>query len=82
MIIAFMQLLSGVQIRMARGLLRWSVQDLADHASIGTSTVKRLEKGDGIARNVRLPLHEAARDAFLATGKVRFEGDTCVCFKE
>ncbi|MES9854748.1 MAG: hypothetical protein ABW170_23300 [Candidatus Thiodiazotropha sp. L084R] len=74
-----MQLLTGAQIRMARGLLRWSIQDLADHANIGISTVKKLEKVDGVARNVRLPINEAVKDAFLATGKLRFENETCVC---
>ncbi|MES9862835.1 MAG: hypothetical protein ABW157_20800 [Candidatus Thiodiazotropha sp. LLP2] len=74
-----MQLLSGAQIRMARGLLRWSIQDLADKANIGTTTVRKLEKADGVARDVRLPINEAVRDAFLATGKLRFEDETCVC---
>ncbi len=74
-----MQLLTGAQIRMARGLLRWSIKDLAEHANIGTTTVKKLEKEDGVARDVRLPLNEAVKDAFIATGKLRFEGDSCVC---
>lgn len=81
-IIAYMQLLSGAQIRMARGLLRWSVQELADHAGISTSTIKKLEKDDDVARSVRLSLNEAVKDALLATGKVRFEGDKCVCVDE
>lgn len=77
-----MQLLTGAQIRMARALLRWSVQDLADQAQVSTSTIKKLEKEDDLAKEVRLTLNEAVRDAFLATGKVRFEGDTCVCLEK
>lgn len=77
-----MQLLTGAQIRMARALLRWSVQDLADRAKVSTSTVKKLEKDDGLAKEVRLTLNEAVRDAFLVTGKVRFENDTCVCHEK
>ncbi|MGS2723793.1 helix-turn-helix domain-containing protein [Porticoccus sp. GXU_MW_L64] len=73
-----MELLTGAQIRMARGLLRWSIQDLADAAGVGASTVKKLEKGNEVARDVRLPLNEAVRDAFLATGQIRFEENACI----
>ncbi len=76
-----MQLLTGAQIRMARGLLRWSIKDLADYAGVGTTTVKKLEKGNGVARDVRLPLNEAVREALLATGKVKFEANCCICLE-
>jgi DNA-binding XRE family transcriptional regulator len=39
--------LSGGQIRAARALLRWSTEDLAQHASLGLNTIKRAEAKDG-----------------------------------
>ena len=41
------QWLSGGQIRAARALLRWSVEELARHASLGRNTIKRAEAKDG-----------------------------------
>ena len=40
--------LTGSQIRMARGYLRWSVSDLAERSGVGTSTVKRAEAVDSV----------------------------------
>lgn len=40
--------LTGLQIRMARAALRWSLQDLADKAGIHWATVQRMESDDGI----------------------------------
>ena len=39
--------LSGGQIRAARALLRWSVEELARYASLGRNTIKRAEAKDG-----------------------------------
>jgi DNA-binding XRE family transcriptional regulator len=39
--------LSGGQIRAARALLRWSVEQLAREASLGRNTIKRAEAKDG-----------------------------------
>lgn len=39
--------LTGAQIRAARGLLRWSVADLAKASGISRATIRRLEEGDG-----------------------------------
>jgi hypothetical protein len=39
--------LSGGQIRAARALLRWSIEELARQASLGLNTVKRAEAKDG-----------------------------------
>jgi|GEM_PF-693224 DNA-binding XRE family transcriptional regulator len=39
--------LSGGQIRAARALLRWSVEQLAQEASLGRNTIKRAEAKDG-----------------------------------
>ena len=39
--------ITGVQVRMARAFLRWSVAELADKAGVGISTVQRIEAVDG-----------------------------------
>ena len=41
-------MLSGLQIRAARALLRWSAQKLAEAAKVGVATVRRFELEDGI----------------------------------
>jgi transcriptional regulator with XRE-family HTH domain len=37
------KMLSSAQIRAARALLRWSVQDLAQQSSLGVTTIRRAE---------------------------------------
>lgn len=37
----------GAQLRAARGLLGWNQKDLAEHAGVGVSTVRRMEKAEG-----------------------------------
>jgi hypothetical protein len=39
--------LNGVQIRAARGLLRWSAEDLARESALGLATIRRAEGMDG-----------------------------------
>lgn len=41
-------MLTGAQIRAARGLLRWTAKDLADHSATNRFTIQRLEQSDGI----------------------------------
>lgn len=41
-------MLTGLQIRAARALLRWSHQRLADEAKIGIATIQRAEADDGV----------------------------------
>ena len=41
-------MITGSQIRAARGALRWSIQELADRSGVGVRTIKRLEIFDGI----------------------------------
>ena len=73
-----MDIISGAQCRMARGLLNWSVAELANQAGLGTTTIKRLEGVDGIP-NVQTATLEAIYQAFISTGRVRFEGvDTVI----
>jgi transcriptional regulator with XRE-family HTH domain len=41
-------MLTGAQIRMARGYLKWSAKELAEKSGVGISTVKRMEDEDGV----------------------------------
>jgi len=40
-------MITGAQVRMARALLRWSAQELADRSGVAVSTIKRMEGDDG-----------------------------------
>jgi ribosome-binding protein aMBF1 (putative translation factor) len=40
--------LTGAQVRMARGFLRWSIAELAKRAKVGISTVQAIEAADGV----------------------------------
>lgn len=71
-------LATGAQIRMARAYLGWSAADLAKKSEVGVSTIQRMESFDGIP-NVRLSNLEAVVDTILETGRVTFQGETCVC---
>ncbi len=46
-----MSMITGVQIRSARAALRWSVQQLAERAGVGTQTIKRFEVVEGIPQS-------------------------------
>ncbi len=65
-------MLSGVQIRMARNALRWSVKDLADHSDVSTSTITRAETVDGVPKTTRANLL-ALKDTLEAAG-IEFVG--------
>ncbi|MDF2809901.1 MAG: hypothetical protein K0S56_932 [Microvirga sp.] len=60
-------MISGAQIRMARGYLRWSAKELADKAGVAESTIKRMEAEDGFptARGGNI---EAVHKALVAAG--------------
>ncbi len=49
-------MLTGVQIRMARNALRWSVKDLSDKSDVSTSTITRAETVDGVPATTRANL--------------------------
>jgi hypothetical protein len=59
---------------MARGLLCWSVQVLADKSEVGTTTIKRVELIDGVLEGAQIRTLQAIAKAFTDTGKVRFDG--------
>jgi len=41
-------MITGAQIRMARGFLKWSVKDLKQAAAVSEMTIKRMEAQDDI----------------------------------
>jgi transcriptional regulator with XRE-family HTH domain len=59
--------LTGAQMRAARGFLNWSVQDLSQRCGVSESAISRAERVDGVpgmqARNL-----DAVRAAFEAGG--------------
>lgn len=67
-------MLSGIQCRMARGALGWSVQELADSSSVSVTTIKRIETQDSVLDGAQVRTLQAIAKAFTDTGKVRFEG--------
>nr|WP_040125787.1 helix-turn-helix transcriptional regulator [Neorhizobium galegae] len=44
-----MKMITGAQIRAARGLVRWSADELAAAAQVGISTVRRAESDKGVS---------------------------------
>ena len=42
-------MITGGQVRAARGILKWSVPELAKHSGVSTPTIHRMEQIDGIA---------------------------------
>lgn len=44
-------LITGHQMRAARGALNWSVQRLADETGLGTATIVRYEQSEGVPRS-------------------------------
>jgi transcriptional regulator with XRE-family HTH domain len=70
-------LVSGAQIRAARGVLKWSIAELEAKSGISSMTLKRME-GVDVVPSARIENIQAVYDAFMSTGRVRFEGETGV----
>ena len=45
-------MLTGAQIRMARGYLNWSVAKLEEMSGVSATTIKRMEKAEGIPKSM------------------------------
>ena len=41
-------MITGAQIRMGRGYLKWSVKDLHEKSGVGVSTIQRMEEVDDV----------------------------------
>lgn len=67
--------LTPAQIRGARGMLDWSMIDLAKAASVSVSTVKRAEQSevqsvsDGVSRTIQAALETAGVRVLADTGE-------------
>lgn len=66
------------QCKMARVALGWTVAELAKRADVMPNTVSNFELGRGVLMSTAKVLEHA----LLESGKVRFEGDTCVCVED
>ncbi len=77
-------MLTSVQIRVARTILRWSARELAEHASLDISTIKRMEHWETMP-GVRDKTVQKAQAALEAAG-IKFtkhaNGDPGVRFDE
>jgi transcriptional regulator with XRE-family HTH domain len=67
-------MITGAQIRMARGYLRWSVKELAEAAGVAPSTVVRMEADEGfpIAKGANI---QAVYQALIDAGIVFIAGN-------
>ena len=65
-------MISGIQIRAARGILRWSLKDLAEASGVSLPTVQRIELQDGVPSTKAQTLIDI-RNALEAAG-VEFIG--------
>jgi transcriptional regulator with XRE-family HTH domain len=60
-------LITGTQIRAARGALNWSVKQLADRAGVGTATIARYEEASCVPKSRKGNLKKL-RAVFEAAG--------------
>jgi ribosome-binding protein aMBF1 (putative translation factor) len=65
--------ISGSQIRAARGLVRWSAEKLAQKSKLGVATVRRAEAVDG-EPPITIANAEAVRAALESAGVIFVEG--------
>jgi len=67
-------LLTGPQVRAARGLVAWSQTDLASAAGVGLATVQRLEAQNGMLRGMTHTIWKV-RNALEQAGVIFIDGD-------
>ena len=60
-------MITGAQIRMARGYLRWSVRELSEACGVSVATIKRMEDEDGMPNSFANNL-SAIRQALESAG--------------
>ena len=65
-------MITSGQIKAARGLLSWTVQELADKSGLGFTTIIRMESADGVPPSQAKTL-DAVRKAIEEAG-VEFTG--------
>lgn len=60
-------MITGIQIRMARAALRWSIKQLAEFSGVSVPTIFRLEQENGLAPSRTQTLMDI-KAAFEAAG--------------
>lgn len=65
-------MITGAQIRAARGLIRWSAETLAERSKLGVATVRRAESVDGLPTITEANI-AAIRTALEAAGVIFIE---------
>ena len=66
-------MVTGMQLRSGRFILRWSVQELAKRSKVSTSTIKRIESQDSIP--VATAANVAALKSALEAAGIEFIGN-------
>lgn len=67
--------MSPTQCKMARAATGLSIKELAEACSVSPNTVYRFENGKDSYASTSKKL----QGALEATGRIRFEGESCVC---
>jgi PAS domain S-box-containing protein len=62
------QLISGAQVRAARGIVNWSVRDLAEASAVSISTIRRIEDDVGLPETRDLRKLDLIRRTLEAAG--------------
>ena len=65
-------MISGMQVRLARNALRWSVAHLSETCGVSTSTIKRIEAEDGVPNSTKANI--MALKSTLETAGIEFIG--------
>jgi len=68
--------ISSRQIKAARAILGWSSDVLADLSGVGSATIKRYERQDGIP-NANTAVLKSLKDCFELAG-ITFTGDPLI----
>ena len=63
-----MSLITGRQIRAARGLVGWSAREAAEKSGLSLPTIQRLEKHEGVSPTVQNRTLDDLRRAFEDAG--------------
>lgn len=67
--------MTPIQCRMARAALQWTTINLAEAASVNPTTVNNFENDKDTYKSTVEKLQRALEN----TGKIQFEGNSCVC---
>jgi transcriptional regulator with XRE-family HTH domain len=70
-----MDKLTGIQARMARGALAWSVRQVAKASGISDSSIRRVESEFGVPESVTLDLLMRLREFYESKGFIFTFGD-------